>query len=85
VASNKLHERTGFRALGDIVSLGVSGARLVSWRGDGGTRTWLQRRDGSTVLTLPPVPRQTNGYRPVAAPGSDPRGGNGSPRHEPGR
>jgi hypothetical protein len=74
VASNKLHERTGFRSLGDIVSLGVSGARLVSWHGDGGTRSWLQRRDGSTILNLPPDPRPTERFA----------SSHGSPNGEPG-
>jgi hypothetical protein len=82
-ASTKLHERTGFRLLGSVISFGVAGARLLSWRGDGGPRRWLQRRDGSSVLTLPPDPHGTDRLRSAATPGSDARGGNGSRNGEP--
>jgi hypothetical protein len=84
VASIKLHERTGFRLLGNIVAVAVPGARLVSWRGDGGTRSWLQRRDANATLVLPPAPTPTDRFRSAAEPGSSAAGVNGSPRSEPG-
>ena len=51
-----LHERTGFRLLGTITAFALPGARLLSWQGDGGARTWLQRRQIDGVLALPPEP-----------------------------
>jgi hypothetical protein len=77
VASTSLHERTGFRLVGSIVALGVGGARLLSWRGDGGPRSWLQRRDDTSVLMLPPDPHGTERSQP-AAPASGTHGDNGS-------
>lgn len=54
-ASIALHERFGFRPLGDVLALSVPGSRLVTWHGDGMTRRWLQRHDRSASLLLPPT------------------------------
>lgn len=51
-----LHERTGFRLVGTITAFAVPGARILSWQGDGSPRRWLQRRDDTTALALPPEP-----------------------------
>ena len=51
-----LHERTGFRLLGTMTAFAVPGARLLSWQGDGSARRWVQRRQDTTVLALPPEP-----------------------------
>lgn len=57
VRSVALHERTGFRLIGEMTALAVPGARILSWQGDGGARRWLQRRGGDGVLALPPTPQ----------------------------
>jgi GNAT superfamily N-acetyltransferase len=49
-----LHERTGFRLLGTMTAFAVPGARAMSWSGDGGSRRWVERRNGDALLTLPP-------------------------------
>lgn len=53
-ASVMLHERLGFVPLGTLIALVVPGARLLSWQGGGRARSWVERRDGHRVMTLPP-------------------------------
>lgn len=53
-ASISLHERFGFAQLGTLIALSVPGARLLSWEGQGRMRLWLERRNGSSVMALPP-------------------------------
>ncbi|HEX3757532.1 MAG TPA: GNAT family N-acetyltransferase [Kofleriaceae bacterium] len=53
-ASISLHERFGFAPLGTLIALSVPGARLLSWDGRGRARLWIERRDGSSVMALPP-------------------------------
>jgi hypothetical protein len=49
-----LHERLGFVQLGTLIALTLPGARLLSWRGGGQVRRWIERRNGGTVMTFPP-------------------------------
>lgn len=52
-----LHERFGFTRLGQLVVVAVPGARLLGWQGPGGSRRWVERRDGSRVMRFPPEHR----------------------------
>jgi GNAT superfamily N-acetyltransferase len=49
-----LHERLGFTEIGTLVALNVPGARVLSWRGSGRARSWVERRSGASVMALPP-------------------------------
>jgi hypothetical protein len=49
-----LHERLGFARLGTLITVAVPGARLLSWRGSGCVRHWIERRNGGHVMTFPP-------------------------------
>jgi RimJ/RimL family protein N-acetyltransferase len=53
-ASISLHERLGFAPLGTLITLSVPGARLLSWQGSGRARRWVERRDGASLMALPP-------------------------------
>lgn len=53
-ASISLHERFGFAPLGRLIALSVAGARVLAWEGSGLTRRWIEPRDTSAVMALPP-------------------------------
>jgi hypothetical protein len=53
-ASISLHERFGFAPLGTLVALSVPGARVLSWEGSGRTRRWIEPRETTAVMALPP-------------------------------
>ena len=53
-ASISLHERFGFVPLGTLIALSVPGARVLSWEGSGRTRRWIEPRDTTAVMALPP-------------------------------
>jgi hypothetical protein len=49
-----MHERSGFKCLGELVAVAVSRARWMSWEGEGGSRRWFGRRGTDLVVALPP-------------------------------
>lgn len=53
-ASIALHERSGFKKLGDILTVSVPGARLLTWQDGASKRRWFHRHAGSQTLHLPP-------------------------------
>jgi GNAT superfamily N-acetyltransferase len=53
-ASRSLHERFGFAPLGTLIALSVPGARVLAWEGSGLTRRWIEPRDTTAVMALPP-------------------------------
>ena len=53
-ASISLHVRFGFAPLGTLIALSVPGARVLSWEGSGRTRLWIEPRDTTAVMALPP-------------------------------
>jgi hypothetical protein len=53
-ASISLHERFGFAPLGTLIALSVPGARVLAWEGSGRTRRWIEPRDTTAVMALPP-------------------------------